>query len=321
MVGPARPRSLAKAAFPSAFSKQKTTAYSDSNRPSVSHHIRTIAFNPQGTLIATGAGDRTLRIWNPEKSHVKNSTELRGHQGAVERVAWNPTKEAELASCSADGTVRFWDVRSKSSIGEVKVGGEAFTLAWKPDGSELIVGRKDDVLVPVSRSTLSALPSQRQLVQTNQTIFSWGGEELFLTTGEGHVKILDYPSMEVIHSLNAHTSSCYSLDFSPTAAYLAIGGSDAIITLWDTKDWICQRTLTNMTGPVRSVSFSFDGSYIVGGSDEGAGLEIAHVETGEYIHKVETPAPTPCVQWHPSRYVLAYSDPAGLKIIGGIGGL
>ena len=214
MVGPARPRSLAKAAFPSAFSKQKTTAYSDSNRPSVSHHIRTIAFNPQGTLIATGAGDRTLRIWNPEKSHVKNSTELRGHQGAVERVAWNPTKEAELASCSADGTVRFWDVRSKSSIGEVKVGGEAFTLAWKPDGSELIVGRKvrlaqtctclliaanngfqDDVLLPVSRFTLSALPSQRQLVQTNQTIFSWGGEELFLTTGEGHVKILDYSSM------------------------------------------------------------------------------------------------------------------------------
>ena len=29
-----------------------------------------------------------------------------------------------------------------------------------------------------------------------------------------------------------------------------------------------------MVGAVRSLSFSFDGSYIVGGSDEGNGLEI-----------------------------------------------
>ncbi|KAJ9641436.1 hypothetical protein H2199_005406 [Coniosporium tulheliwenetii] len=53
------------------------------------HNIRTLAWNPLGTLVATGAGDRTLRIWNPERSQVRNSTELRGHVGAVERVAWN----------------------------------------------------------------------------------------------------------------------------------------------------------------------------------------------------------------------------------------
>ncbi|KAF2089069.1 WD40 repeat-like protein [Saccharata proteae CBS 121410] len=334
MVGPARPRSLSKAQFSSAFSKQKTTTYSDTtSRSSASHTLRTLAWNPLGTLIATGAGDRTLRIWNPEKTNVKNSTELRGHQGAVERVAWNPAREAELASCGVDGTVRLWDVRSKNSVGEIKVAGEAFTLAWKPDGSELIVGRKDDVLVPISRATLTALPSHRQNVQTNQTFFSWSGEQLFLTTGDGQVKILDYPSMvgclfsdsifyNTIHTLNAHTSSCYSIECSPTGAYLAIGGSDALITLWDSTDWICQRTLGAMTGPVRSVSFSHDGSYIVGGSDEGTGLDIAHVETGEYVHRVETNFSAPCVQWHPSRYVLAYSgDPTGLKIVGGIGGL
>ena len=84
----------------------------------------------------------------------------------------------------------------------------------------------------------------------------------------------------------------------------------------DTKYWICQRTLIDMVGPVRSISFSFDGSYIVGGSDEGSGLEIAHVETGEYVHSVKTSSPCPVVAWHPSRYHLAYMDLGGLKIIG-----
>jgi len=76
-----------------------------------------------------------------------------------------------------------------------------------------------------------------------------------------------------------------------------------------------------MVGSVRSVGFSWDGAYVVGGSDEGNGLEIAHVETGEYVCRVETSAPALCVAWHPGRYWLAYSgDAMGLKIVGAAGG-
>jgi len=71
-----------------------------------------------------------------------------------------------------------------------------------------------------------------------------------------------------------------------------------------------------MVGPVRNISFSHDGSFIVGGSDEGNSLEIAHTETGEYVHKVKTMTPSAVVEWHPSRYVFAYADGGGLKIIG-----
>lgn len=71
-----------------------------------------------------------------------------------------------------------------------------------------------------------------------------------------------------------------------------------------------------MVGPVRNISFSFDGSFIVGGSDEGNGLEIAHTETGEHVHSMKTSGPAPVVEWHPSRYYLAYADMHGLKIVG-----
>lgn len=73
---------------------------------------------------------------------MKNSTELKGHTAAIERVAFNPTKDAELASVSGDGTCRFWDVRNKQCVAEVKLEGEGLTVAWAGDGSVVMVGRK-----------------------------------------------------------------------------------------------------------------------------------------------------------------------------------
>jgi THO complex subunit 3 len=145
---PLRPNQIA-----STFSKYRTSAYHDtatSRGPSTSvagvtppHFLRTLAWSPLGNLIATGTGDRKLRVWNPERANVKHSTELRGHTGAVERVAWNPMREAELASVSVDGSVRIWDVRSGKNIADIKtLGKEGFSLAWRPDGSEMVVGTK-----------------------------------------------------------------------------------------------------------------------------------------------------------------------------------
>lgn len=55
---------------------------------------------------------------------------------------------------------------------------------------------------------------------------------------------------------------------------MAVGGGDALVSLWDTKDWICVNALTKVEGPIRSVGFSFDGTYVCGSSDESTDIEI-----------------------------------------------
>lgn len=84
-----------------------------------------------GTLIATATGS-TLRVWNPDRPRAQYSTELKGHTAAIERVAFNPSKEAELCSISSDGVVKFWDVKTKTCTNEVKGLGDLFTLYWAP---------------------------------------------------------------------------------------------------------------------------------------------------------------------------------------------
>lgn len=149
-MAPSRAEPLKKTSFSTVFAKYKTSTYTDISRPGPvpsNHFVRSLSWNAPGTLIATGALDKTLRIWNPERPNVRNSTELRGIEGTLERVDFHPTNETELASASSDGFVKFWDVRSKASVGEVKVGGNPFTLAWMPpSGSELLVGRKVSLL-------------------------------------------------------------------------------------------------------------------------------------------------------------------------------
>ena len=80
--------------------------------------------------------------WNPDRPNVKYSTELKGHAAPIEKVAFNPVKDAELCSVSSDGVVKFWDVRTKAVTNEVKGLGDTFTLAWNPDGESLVVGNK-----------------------------------------------------------------------------------------------------------------------------------------------------------------------------------
>jgi len=148
-------RSLARERFSlNLTNRYRTTLYSDvpaGRIASVTTYVRTLSWSPLGRLVATGAADRKVRVYNPERANVRYATELRGHSGAVEKVAWKPDMDAELATCATDGTVRFWDVRAKGSTGEVKVGGECFTLVWTPtNGSnELLVGRKVHRLMPV----------------------------------------------------------------------------------------------------------------------------------------------------------------------------
>lgn len=104
-----------------------------------------------------------------------------------------------------------------------------------------------------------------------------------------------------------------------------------MIALWDTYDWVCQRTMSNASsGRVSGISWSWDGRYLTsscedigsgGGEGKSEGFEIYHAETGEVVYTVPTKTNSvPAVQWHPKQYVLAYSvveaGKSSLRIIG-----
>ena len=75
------------------------------------NRVYDLAFSRDGTRLATGCSDNTIRIWDIATG--QDVCELRGHQAYVHAVAFSPDG-TRLASASGDSTVRIWDTLQAS---------------------------------------------------------------------------------------------------------------------------------------------------------------------------------------------------------------
>ena len=97
-----------------------------------------VAIAPDGTWLATGGGDGTVRTWAADGTPRATLT---GHGGSVIAVAIAPDG-TWLATVGSDGTVRIWaaDGAPSSGVTAIRVDGDVSGCAWFPGSTDLCIG-------------------------------------------------------------------------------------------------------------------------------------------------------------------------------------
>ena len=71
--------------------------------------MSSVSFSPDGTKVASGFDDKTVKLWDVTSGECLQT--LEGHSDSVRSVSFSPDG-TKVASGSFDDTVKLWDVTS-----------------------------------------------------------------------------------------------------------------------------------------------------------------------------------------------------------------
>jgi WD40 repeat protein len=240
--------------------------------------VNSVAFSPDGRLLASGSDDKTIKLW--EVASGREVRTLTGHTHYVNSVAFSPDGRL-LASGSTDSTIKLWDVASGSLVRTLSGhNGRVLSVAFSPDG-RLLASGSDDKTIKLWEVASGSLV--RTLTGHTGSVWSvaFSPDGRLLASGSGYldytIKLWDVASGREVRTLSGHTDSVYSVAFSPDGRLLASGSCSKIenyscvqgeIKLWDVATGSLVRTLSGHTHNVWSVAFSPDGRLLASGSED-----------------------------------------------------
>jgi hypothetical protein len=229
--------------------------------------INDVAFSPDGTRLASGSCDWSVRVWDAR--NAEELLHLRGHAGKVNAVAFSPDG-ARLASASDDKTVRVWDARQAAESLCLAGHGELVNaVAFSPDGARL-ASASDDKTVRVwdarTGAVLHCLRGHESPV--NRVVFSPDGERLASASWDRTVRVWDARNGAELLCLRGHQGMVGALAFSPDGERLASASWDRTVRVWDALQAAEPLCLTEHEGLVDGVAFSNDGRRLASRSED-----------------------------------------------------
>ena len=105
--------------------------------------VLAVAYSLDGSRVASGVGDGTIRVWNVDTGSEERRFEA---AGPVASVAYSPDNSHVVAASNpfdldtfelVGSTVLLWNVATRAEALRLEVEGEVHSVAYSPDGSHV----------------------------------------------------------------------------------------------------------------------------------------------------------------------------------------
>ena len=285
--------------------------------------MHAVAFSPDGSVLATGSGDGTVRLWNARGAGppAQFGTAVSG-PGSVTSIAFSPDGKT-LAASGGPAGVALWDVSDprrpvlRGSIPASR-GADVDAVAFSPDGRTLATGAEHgrtqlwNVADPGRSAPLGA-PLNAGTAEVNAVSFSPNGRILAAGTADGKIVVWPGPgaSSGAGMVVNAVAHVVNAIAFSPDSQVLASAGNDSMVRRWAIDP--AHRTVKSLlplSGPkswAYALAFSPDGKSIAAGSADD-NVYVWDLTDDALTTTLSQPAPVTSLAWNSGGDRLATAD-------------
>ncbi len=201
----------------------------------VSHHSRPVndlQWSADGTQFLTASDDRRIGVWSTSAGADQSTTlnfrrYLRGHGARVMQAGFLNSEASQIASTSADGFSRLWDLRTleEDSL-QIR---KAFNLSQRRSAHGQAVFCVVPAQPAVTENVELTRPNDRNPNRADE-----GGESFILNLDR-----------------TVHRGSVRSVQYSPDGKRLVSGADDGSIVVWDT---ISRSIITGASGSTRMLA-------------------------------------------------------------------
>ena len=243
--------------------------------------VRSIAFSPDGEVLASASSDRTIKLWDYETGDCLRT--YTGHQSSVYSIAFSSAGDL-IVSGSGDRTVKLWDCYSdtcvKTLYGQTN---EVCSVAVSSDNQTIACVSLDQTmrlwnyhhgqcLKTWYGHTDWALPVA---FSSNQRLLASG-------SNDKTVHLWDWHTGACLKTLQGHTDFVYTVAFSPDGQILASGSTDSSVRLWNVQMGECFQVLQGHTDWIDVVAFHPTENILASGSAD-CTVKLWDIHTGQCI--------------------------------------
>lgn len=247
-----------------------------------------VAFSPEGSTFATGAGRGNIRIWDSATGQVIRT--LQNSQDRYIDLYYLPQGNILVTGEDYTENIKLWDITTGAVIRTLTAPAIIDTMAVSPDGKyvaaqletwQILVwdANSGNLLQTIAATPLSGHPNDLRFSIDGSLLMAAAYEGL----GSGKTIIWKWSSAQQINALSGPEGmNSWRVDALADGQRVVTGYSDGTVRLWNLASGDLLATLNGPSSPVESLAHSNDGKWIAAGLSDGS-IHVWNATTLEQV--------------------------------------
>ncbi|KUJ20582.1 WD40 repeat-like protein [Mollisia scopiformis] len=274
--------------------------------------VRALAVEPENKWFASGAGDRTIKIWDLATGSLRLT--LTGHISTVRGLAVSP-RHPYLFSCGEDKMVKCWDLETNKVIRHYHghLSG-VYTLSLHPTLDVLVTGGRDGVARVWdmrTRSNIHVLSGHKGTVSDVKC--QEADPQVITSSLDSTVRLWDLAAGKTMGVLTHHKKGVRALAIHPKEFTFA-SGSTGSIKQWKCPEGAFMQNFDGQNSIINTLAVNED-NVLFSGGDNGS-MSFWDWKSGHRFQALDTTAQPGSLDAEAGLMSSTY-DKTGLRLICG----